>query len=273
MKEENLPVRNVLIWDKKIHGMGDLKRAYGSRYQSIIFSSQKDFRFNGKRPQDIVCVQRVNPNKLTHPNEKPVELMQILIQQCSKQGDTVLDLFMGSGSIGVAAVNKNRNFIGFELDENYFQIAKQRISAQLLIKASVMLAYFFILQYNKREERKKRKDGGNDMDNWTAFMMGMANQGKEMMVFDWDKAATLIKERKPECASAGLRNDWEWTGGTIYEDGEPVMDDYTYLASTWAVSELNMDGDIVECFRMEHEVPEWNSNTKWPQSALDILGA
>lgn len=129
MKDEKLPVRNVLIWDKKIHGMGDLKRAYGSRYQSIIFSSQKDFRFNGKRPQDIISVQRVNPNKLTHPNEKPVELMQILIQQCSKQGDTVLDLFMGSGSVGVAAVNKNRNFIGFELDENYFQIAKQRISA------------------------------------------------------------------------------------------------------------------------------------------------
>lgn len=66
--------------------------------------------------------------ELTPPNEKPVELMQTLIQQCSKQGDTVLDLFMGSGSVGVAAVNKNRNFIGFELDENYFQIAKQRIS-------------------------------------------------------------------------------------------------------------------------------------------------
>lgn len=109
------------------------------------------------------------------------------------------------------------------------------------------------------------------MDNWTAFAMGMANRGKEMMVFDWDKAAELIKERKPECASAGLRDDWEYTGGTIYENGEPVMDSYTYLSSTWAVPELNMDGDIIECFRMEHEVPEWNSDTKWPQSALDIM--
>ena len=111
------------------------------------------------------------------------------------------------------------------------------------------------------------------MNNREAFMMGLANHGKEMMVFDWDKAARLIKERKPECASAGLRNDWEWTGGTIYEDGQPVMDDYTYLSSTWAVPELNMDGEIVECFRMEHEVPEWNSDTKWPKSALDILNA
>ena len=51
------------------------------------------------------------------------------------------------------------------------------------------------------------------------------------------------------------------------------MDDYTYLASTWAVPELDMDGDIVECFRMGHEVPGWNSKTKWPKSALDILSA
>lgn len=109
------------------------------------------------------------------------------------------------------------------------------------------------------------------MNTWAAFAMGEANRGKELMVFDWDKAARLIRERKPKCASAGLRSDWEYTGGTIYEDGKPVMDDYTYLASTWAVPELNMDGAIVECYRMKHEVPYWNSDTKWPQSALDIL--
>ena len=51
------------------------------------------------------------------------------------------------------------------------------------------------------------------------------------------------------------------------------MGDYTYLASTWAVPELDMDGDIVECFRMEHEVPGWDSKTKWPKSALNILSA
>ena len=51
------------------------------------------------------------------------------------------------------------------------------------------------------------------------------------------------------------------------------MNDYTYLSSTWAVPELDMDGEIVDCYRMEHEVPGWNSNTKWPQSALDILSA
>lgn len=111
------------------------------------------------------------------------------------------------------------------------------------------------------------------MNTWAAFAMGEANRGKELMIFDWDKAARLIRERKPECAVAGLLGDWEYTSGTIYESGKPVMDDYTYLSSTWAVPELNMDGEIVDCYRMEHEVPSWNSNTKWPQSALDILSA
>lgn len=94
-----------------------------------------------------------------------------------------------------------------------------------------------------------------------------------MMIFDWDKAAKLIRERKPQRASAGLRGDWEYTGGIIFEDGKPVMDYYTYLASTWATPELIMDGDIVECYRMNHEVPGWNHATKWPKSALDILNA
>ena len=111
------------------------------------------------------------------------------------------------------------------------------------------------------------------MNTWMAFAMGEANRGKELMVFDWDKAARLIQEKKPKWATAGLHSDWEYTGGTIYEDGKPVMDDYTYLASTWAVPELDMDGYIVECYRMKHEVPYWNSDTKWPQSALDILNA
>ena len=111
------------------------------------------------------------------------------------------------------------------------------------------------------------------MNSMMAFVMGELNRGKEQMVFDWDKAATLIKDRNPKNASAGLRGDWECTGDTIYEDGKPVKNRDTYLASTWAVPELYMDGDIVECYRMAHEVPRWNANTKWPQSALEILNA
>lgn len=109
------------------------------------------------------------------------------------------------------------------------------------------------------------------MDTLFAFAMGEANRHKELKVFDWDRAAQLIKEKQPEVAEAGLAGDWEWTGGTIYENGEPVTDSYTFLASTWATPEIDLDGEIIPCYKMQHEVLDWGSDTKWPQSALNIL--
>ena len=67
------------------------------------------------------------PNKPVHPTQKPVELMEYLIKTYTNEGETVLDFTMGSGTTGVACVNLNRKFIGVEMDENYFEIAKKRI--------------------------------------------------------------------------------------------------------------------------------------------------
>lgn len=61
-----------------------------------------------------------------HPTQKPVELMEYLVKLYSKEGDTILDPFMGSGSTGVAALNLNRHFVGIEQDEHYFQVASER---------------------------------------------------------------------------------------------------------------------------------------------------
>lgn len=108
------------------------------------------------------------------------------------------------------------------------------------------------------------------MDITMAFAMGAANRGKEMKVFDWDKAARLIVEHKPNVASAGLGGDWEWTGGTIYENGKPDKKSYTYLASTWATPEIELDGELFDCYVMESKT-EWDAHTKWPKSALAIL--
>ena len=66
-----------------------------------------------------------------HPTQKPVALMEYLIKTYTNEGDTVLDFTMGSGTTGVACVNTNRNFIGIELDENYFNIAESRINQAL----------------------------------------------------------------------------------------------------------------------------------------------
>ncbi|MFH1527754.1 MAG: site-specific DNA-methyltransferase [Bacteroidota bacterium] len=62
-----------------------------------------------------------------HPTQKPVLLMEYLIKTYTNEGETVLDFTMGSGTTGVACKNLNRDFIGIELDEKYFEIAKQRI--------------------------------------------------------------------------------------------------------------------------------------------------
>ena len=110
------------------------------------------------------------------------------------------------------------------------------------------------------------------MDSIMAFARGEANRGQPSMVFDWEKAARLIADAKPSQASAGLSGDWEWTGGIIFEDGKPVHDEYTYLASTWATPELDMDGVTVECWRFAQDTPGWNADTKWPSEALAFLG-
>ena len=65
--------------------------------------------------------------KTVHPTQKPVALLEYLIKTYTLEGETVLDFTMGSGSTGVACKNLNRNFIGIEKDENYFEIAKKRI--------------------------------------------------------------------------------------------------------------------------------------------------
>lgn len=65
-----------------------------------------------------------------HPTQKPVPLLEYLIKTYTNESETVLDFTMGSGSTGVAAINTNRKFIGIELDEKYFDIAKERIEQQ-----------------------------------------------------------------------------------------------------------------------------------------------
>lgn len=120
-------VKNVLIWDKGAHSMGDLKAAYGSKYESVLFIPGPEFRFPGKRPQDIIAVAKVPAAKLVHPNEKPVALIEKLILDTTRQGATVCDLFMGSGTTAVACIRTGRNYIGFELDEKYHAVAMQRV--------------------------------------------------------------------------------------------------------------------------------------------------
>ena len=78
-------------------------------------------------PHNVLEYPNVIGKRALHPTQKPVPLFEYLIKTYTNEGDTVLDNVMGSGTTGIACLNTNRSFIGMELDENYFNIAKERI--------------------------------------------------------------------------------------------------------------------------------------------------
>lgn len=117
-----------LIWDKGNKIMGQY---YMSSFEYILFLRKgKAKKINNCGTADILRVPNIKlkgeDGKNLHDTEKPVELMKIMIDNSSNEGDIVFDPFMGIGSTGVACLELNRRFIGVELDEQYFPIAKYR---------------------------------------------------------------------------------------------------------------------------------------------------
>ena len=94
---------------------------------NVILKSSDDYNGNLNYPNETIFFNTVLKNK-QHTTQKPVELMEYLIKTYTNEGETVLDFTMGSGSTGVAAKNLNRNFIGIEQDDKYFNIATERIN-------------------------------------------------------------------------------------------------------------------------------------------------
>ena len=99
----------------------------------------KDRTYTHRYPKSILKFNR-DKDKL-HPTQKPVELLEYLIKTYTNEGEVVLDFTMGSGSTGVACVNTNRKFIGIELDETYFNIAKERIEEAVKKKEELLTTF------------------------------------------------------------------------------------------------------------------------------------
>lgn len=120
--------KNTIVWKKNNWTAGDLQASFGQQYELIILLNKGRAKFNGKRLSDVWEFSRVAGKEQYHQNQKPVDLIEQILQKHSDEGDVVLDCFMGSGSTGVACKNLNRKFIGIELDEEYFNISKERIN-------------------------------------------------------------------------------------------------------------------------------------------------
>jgi len=125
--EQHFNYKNCLVWDKMWFGMGGNWRP---NHEFILYGVSKNKKDSGTIPSNsksnILKHRRVSPQKLVHSCEKPISLVQEIIEQ---NGNLILDPFMGSGSTGVAAMNTGRDFIGIELDEGYYNIAAERIHA------------------------------------------------------------------------------------------------------------------------------------------------
>ena len=123
--ERYFTIKNILIWEKNNTSMGDLKGDYAPKYEMILFATKGRRLLNGGRDPNIVKFARTG-NKL-HPTQKPVELISYLVNKSSKENDIVYDPFMGSGTTAEAAYDSNRNYIGSEIDEIYYEISLTRV--------------------------------------------------------------------------------------------------------------------------------------------------
>ena len=125
---KKLPTYNPQkVKGKPNHSKGKMTTEENNNYGKYGKIDNKDMLGDMKHPKSIISFQKPHPSKALHPTEKPVELMGWLIKTYTNEGDIVLDNCMGSGTTGVACKNLNRDFIGIELDKEYFKIAKQRI--------------------------------------------------------------------------------------------------------------------------------------------------
>lgn len=118
----------MIVWDKGKIGMG---KPFRKRHELIVYANRETINYN--RTENITHYPTVLnyavvlEKERKHPAQKPIKLLEDLILGFSNETDTILDCFMGSGSTGVACINTNRSFIGIELDQKYFEIAKERI--------------------------------------------------------------------------------------------------------------------------------------------------
>lgn len=117
-------LHNILIWEK---GNATPCNWYMKNCEFILFFRKgKAKPINNPSTKQLIKINNLIGNKL-HPTQKPIELMELLINNSTNEGDLVLDPFMGSGTTGVACKRTNRKFYGIEIDKKYYNIAKERI--------------------------------------------------------------------------------------------------------------------------------------------------
>lgn len=124
---KHLPTYNPQMREGKSYVRNDPNLKYKTDRNMHVKALPYERKYTGRFPIDVIEFSNGNHHVL-HPTQKPIDLLEYLIKTYTNEDMTVLDNCMGSGSTGVACVNTNRNFIGYELQPEYFEIAQKRIN-------------------------------------------------------------------------------------------------------------------------------------------------
>ena len=121
---DKLPIGGWIIWDKTM-GKHDAKQSH----PELAWCNKSGIAIFRVLHNGVINADSIigNNEPRFHPTQKPISLMKMIIEKYTNEGDTIFDPFMGSGSTGIACVQTGRNFIGIEIDPDYFEIAKKRI--------------------------------------------------------------------------------------------------------------------------------------------------
>ena len=125
-EKDGIKLKMMLVWDKGFPGLGDLDGNWGCGHEVILYLKK------GRRPvpyrrSGIIHVDKVASGQNIHPTEKPVALIEKLIEMSTDPGDLVVDPFSGSGSTSVAAQNLGRNSLAFEIDPEHYERSTKRL--------------------------------------------------------------------------------------------------------------------------------------------------
>jgi site-specific DNA-methyltransferase (adenine-specific) len=162
MLKQRMTMMNEIIWDRRVPSMGGSTRSYSSVHDTIgFFVKQKGYYFDldairipydvetkkarsrsifvgskwlemGYNPKDLWSVSRLHrehPERADHPTQKPLEIVERMIKASCPPGGIVLDPFMGSGTTAVAAKRCGRDFVGFELNQEYCDLIENRLAS------------------------------------------------------------------------------------------------------------------------------------------------
>lgn len=135
----NMEVKDVIVWQKRNPMPRNINRRYVQDMEFAIWAVKKKSKWVFNKLPDVPYNRSLyststvaGGEKLGHPTQKSLELMKKLILVHTNPGDIILDPFMGSGSTGAAALELDRDFIGIEMEPEYFQMAKNRLEKTLL---------------------------------------------------------------------------------------------------------------------------------------------